>query len=87
MLAFLSSICLVLYDYSNTVIANERSSDESNTIFLGKQINHQYSKSFAFEETFDDYLQKYLVKNARYFSFVRPLYELQIGRAFASYPL
>lgn len=86
MLAFLSAICLMLYDYSNTVIANERSSDESNTIFLGKQINHQYSKSFAFEETFDDYLQKYLVKNARYFSFVRPLYELQIGRAFASYP-
>ncbi|HTG13741.1 MAG TPA: hypothetical protein VK747_00585 [Blastocatellia bacterium] len=85
-LAFLSAVCLVVYDYSNTVIANERSSDESNTIFLGKQINHQYSKSFAFEERFDRYLQKYLVKNARYFSFVRPLYELQIGRAFTRYP-
>jgi hypothetical protein len=86
MLAFLSGICLVLYDYSNTVIANERSSDESNIVFLGKQINHQYSKSFAFEETFDNYLQKYLVRHGRYFSFVRPLYELQIGRAFARYP-
>jgi hypothetical protein len=86
MLAFLSAICLAVYDYSNTVIANERSSDEGNTVFLGKKINHQYSKSFAFEEKFDRYLQKYLLKNARYFSFVRPLYELQIGRAFARYP-
>jgi len=86
MLAFLSAVCLVVYDYSKTVIANERSSDESNTIFLGKQINHQYSKSFVFEERFDRYLQKYLVRHARYFSFVRPLYELQIGRAFARLP-
>ncbi|MFY9608804.1 MAG: hypothetical protein WAU45_09350 [Blastocatellia bacterium] len=86
MLAFLGAICLVVYDYSKIVIANERSSDEGNTVFLGKKINHQYSKSFAFEEKFDRYLQKYLLKNARYFSFVRPLYELQIGRAFARYP-
>jgi hypothetical protein len=86
MLAFLSAICLAVYDYSYTVIANERSSDEGNTVFLGKKINHQYSKSFAFEEKFDQYLRNYLLKNARYFSFVRPLYELQIGRAFASYP-
>ncbi len=86
MLAFLGAICLVVYDYSKVVIANERSSDEGNTVFLGKEINHQYSKSFAFEEKFDRYLQKDLLKNARYFSFVRPLYELQIGRAFARYP-
>jgi len=85
-LAFLSAVCLVVYDYSNTVIANERSSDESNTVFLGKKINHQYSKSSAFEERFDHYLQEHLVKHARYFSFVRPLYELQIGRAFGRYP-
>jgi hypothetical protein len=86
MLAFLSAICLAVYDYSNTVIANEQSSDEGNTVFLGKKINHQYSKSLVFEENFDQYLQKYLLKNARYFSFVRPLYELQIGQAFARYP-
>lgn len=86
MLAFLGALCLAAYDYSKIVIANERSSDEGNTVFLGKKINHQYSKSFAFEERFDGYLQEYLLKNARYFSFVRPLYELQIGRAFARYP-
>lgn len=86
MLAFLGAICLAVYDYSRIVIANERSSDEANTVFLGKKINHQYSKSFAFEEKFDRYLQKYLLNNAKYFSFVRPLYELQIGRAFARYP-
>jgi UDP-N-acetyl-alpha-D-muramoyl-L-alanyl-L-glutamate epimerase len=86
MLAFLGGLCLAVYDHSRIVIANERSSDEANTVFLGKKINHQYSKSFAFEERFDRYQQKYLLKNARYFSFIRPLYELQVGRAFARYP-
>jgi hypothetical protein len=86
MLAFLGALCLAVYDYSRIVIANERSSDEANTVYLGKKVNHQYSKSFAFEERFDRYQQKYLLTNARYFSFIRPLYELQIGRAFARYP-
>ena len=86
MLAFLGAICLAVYDYSKIVIANERSSDEGNAVFLGKKINHQYSKSFAFEEKFDRYLQKYLLQHAGYFSFLRPLYELQIGRAFSRYP-
>lgn len=85
-LAFLNAICLAIYDYTNIVIANERSSDEGNTVFLDKNINHQYSKSFAFEEGFDRYLQEYLVPNGRYFSFVRSLYELQIGQAFTRFP-
>ena len=84
-LAFLGAMCLPVYDYQHIVIANERSSDEENTTFLGEKINHQYSKSFAFEQKFDEYLKKYLVSNGSYFSFVRPLYELQIGRAFSQH--
>jgi hypothetical protein len=85
-LAFLGSVCLLLYGYSNLIVANERSSEEGNVHYHGKHINHQYSKSFRFETQFDEYLRKFLVSGARYFSLVRPLYELQIGRLFSSFP-
>jgi hypothetical protein len=85
-LAFLGTACLLLYGYSNVIVANERSSDEGNVRHRGKDINHQYSKSFRFERLFDEYLTKHLVTQGRYFSFVRPLYELQIGQLFSSLP-
>src|SRR5207237_7629594 len=85
-LAFLSVACLLLYGYSNVIVANERSSDEGNVRYRGKDINHQYSKSLRFERLFDEYLQKYLAAGGRYFSFVRPLYELQIGNLFSNQP-
>jgi hypothetical protein len=68
------------------IVANERSSDEGNIHYRGRDINHQYSKSFRFERLFDEYLQKYLVARGRYFSYMRPLYELQIGRLFSNFP-
>jgi UDP-N-acetyl-alpha-D-muramoyl-L-alanyl-L-glutamate epimerase len=85
-LGFLGAVCLLLYGYSNVIVANERSSDEGNVSYRGREINHQYSKSFRFERLFDEYLQNYLVKSGRYFSYVRPLYELQIGKVFSNFP-
>jgi hypothetical protein len=85
-LAFLGAACLLLYGYSNVIVANERSSDEGNVRYRDKDINHQYSKSFRFERLFDEYLAEYLVVQGHYFSFVRPLYELQIGSAFSGFP-
>ena len=84
-LAFLGAACLPLYGYSNVIVANERSSDEGNVFYRGQDINHQYSKSFRFETLFDEYLKKYLVVSGSYFSFVRPLYELQIGKLFSNF--
>jgi len=85
-LSFLGAVSQLLYGYSNVIVANERSSDEGNVVYRGKDINHQYSKSFRFERLFDEYLQKYLVTGGRYFSFVRPFYELQIGKLFSDFP-
>jgi hypothetical protein len=85
-LAFLGAACLLLYGYSNVIVANERSSDEGNVHYRGKEINHQYSKSLRFEAQFDEYLRRYLVSDGRYFSLVRPLYELQIGKLFSNFP-
>ena len=85
-LAFLGAACLLLYGYDNVIVANERSSDEGNVRYREKDINHQYSKTFRFERLFDEYLSKYLVAGGRYFSFVRPLFELQIGELFSKFP-
>jgi hypothetical protein len=85
-LAFLSSLLAVIFDTKYIAFANERSSNEGNVKYLGKIINHQYSKSFDFEQKFRKYSKKYLAKDLEYFSFLRPLYEIQIARLFSKYP-
>ncbi len=85
-LAFLSVFAGVLFNYKYIALSNERSSNEGNIKYLGKVINHQYSKSFDFEKKFREYSKKYLAKNIEYFSFLRPFYELQIAKIFSNYP-
>jgi len=46
-------------------------------------INHQYSKTFEFEKNFRDYLHKYICPKINYFSFLRPINELQIAKLFS----
>ncbi len=85
-LAFLSVLCAVLFDFKYIAFSNERSSNEGNLKYLGKVINHQYSKSFDFEKKFRRYSKKYLAKNIEYFSFLRPVYEIRIAKLFTKYP-
>lgn len=92
-LAFLTILVGVIFDYQYIAFSNERSSNEGNVKYLGKIINHQYSKSFDFEKRFRNYSKKHLVKNLpagrqgiEYFSFLRPLYEIQISELFSYLP-
>jgi len=84
-LAFLGSFLAIIFDYEYIVFSNERSSNEGNVKYLKKLINHQYSKSFEFEKKFRKYVQKFLIKKIEYFSFLRPLYEIQIAKLFSKY--
>jgi len=84
-LAFLTVLIGVIFDYTHIALSNERSSNEGNLKYLGRTINHQYSKSFDFEKKFRNYSKKYLAKNIEYFSFLRPLYEIQIAKLFSKY--
>ena len=84
-LAFLSVLLAVIFDRKYIAFSNERSSNEGNLMYLGKEINHQYSKTFDFEKRFGNYSKKFLVKNVEYFSFLRPLYEIQIAKLFSQY--
>jgi len=63
-------------------VSNEQSSNESS--IEGEKINHQYSKSFEFEEEFRWYINNYLEDHVQYFSMLRPLNELQIAKLFSN---
>ena len=84
-LAFLNVLIATISNKKYIVLSNERSSNEGNLNYLGREINHQYSKSFDFEKKFRKYSKKYLVKDIEYFSFLRPLYEIQITKLFSKY--
>lgn len=85
-LSFLSVLAAVLFNYKNIAFSNEKSADESNVKYLGKIINHQWSKSSEFEKKFRYYCKKYLVRNVNYFSYLRKYTELEISKMFTKYP-
>lgn len=84
-LAFLAALVAKIYNFKNIVSSNESSANEGNTLFKGQKINHQYSKSFEYESDFNAYLHE-LKEESCYFSFLRPLLDLQIAALFARHP-
>lgn len=81
MLAFYTLLCAALTGYENIALSNEGSANEST--IPGTNINHQYSKSYEFENDFRAYYHQYISTDFNYFSFLRPLSELQIARIFS----
>lgn len=64
-------------------LSNENSANESTVV--GLKVNHQYSKSVEFEDDFRSYVKDYVSPKFDYYSFLRPLSELQIAMLFARY--
>ena len=83
MLAFTSYFVAYLFSKKYIALSNENSANESNVV--GEKVNHQYSKSFEFEKDFEEYSNKYLKAPVKYFSFLRPLNELQIAKIFSKH--
>lgn len=84
-LAFLGVFVGIVHEYKNIIVSNERSAGEGNITFHRLEVNHQYSKSYRFEKLFREYCRQYLNGDIQYFSFLRPLYDLQISAIFATY--
>jgi len=85
LLAFVNVLPALATGSKYIALSNENSANESTV--PGTDINHQYSKSFEFEKDFADYSRKYLHPELEYFSFLRPLNELQIAKLFSSFPV
>lgn len=83
MVAFTSYITAYIYNKKYITLSNEASANESTV--LGTKINHQYSKTYEFENDFNNYTKKYFGININYFSLLRPLTEYQIAMLFSNY--
>ena len=85
--AFSSLLFAVISRKKYIALSNESSSNE--TYVDGAEINHQYSKSTAFERDFREYCRYSFGEFGdipEYFSLLRPLSEWQIAREFVKYP-
>jgi len=75
----------ILYGYRYVVFSNERSADEATlTTPDGLPVNHQYSKSSAFESDFRSVVHGSISPQLEYFSILRPFSELEIVRRFSA---
>ena len=83
LVAFISYLTAYIYKKKYITLSNEASANEPT--IPGTKINHQYSKTFEFEQDFNEYTKKYFKINIKYFSLLRPLTEYQIGMLFSKY--
>lgn len=81
--AFISYLIAYLSNKKYIVLSNEDSANEATV--LGTDINHQYSKSYEFENDFFEFTKRNYKIDVLYFSLLRPLKEIQIAMLFSKY--
>lgn len=79
--AFSAVIAAYINNRKYVVLSNEASANESTV--KDSSVNHQYSKSFEFENDFVNYEKEYIDSGVFYFSLLRPLSEFQIAKYFS----
>lgn len=83
--SFLGLLAAIFYDYRYVIVSNEHSANFGNVTYLGKEINHQWSKSEEFEQLFQEYTKTYITPSVTYFSLLRPFTEIKITALFTKY--
>jgi hypothetical protein len=73
----------VVLGVNQVVFSNERSASYGSLIEGTGEVNHQWSKGWAFESAFGNYLQTHIAADLNYYSLLRPLSELAVARQFA----
>jgi hypothetical protein len=81
-------LAAVLHGVDQVVFSNERSASYGSLIIAPDgstttEVNHQWSKGWAFEQAFGDYVQRRIAADLHYYSLLRPLSELAVARQFA----
>lgn len=82
-LACAGIVVAILSGKQDVVTSVEQSANEDTLEYQGVMINHQYSKTQAFERDFQAVLQQNFGDSLRYYSFLRPLSEVRICELFA----
>ena len=73
----------VLLGVDQVVFSNERSASYGSLIEGTGEVNHQWSKGWACEQSFAAEVQRTVAADLRYYSLLRPMSELAVARQFA----
>ena len=76
-------LAAVVYGHDAIAFSNERSASSATLESDGREVNHQWSKGWAFEQAFAAYVRANVAADLDYFSMLRPLSELAVTRLFA----
>ncbi len=76
-------LAALLYGYDSVVFSNERSASSATLEYDGQAVNHQWSKSWEFEQSLAAWLRSHVAADLNYCSLLRPLSELAVTRLFA----
>ncbi|MGH8500658.1 MAG: hypothetical protein ACRERV_17880, partial [Methylococcales bacterium] len=74
----------ILNQSNQVVFSNERSASYGSMIPGTGEVNHQWSKGWAFEQAFATQVKKHVASDLNYYSLLRPFSELAVARAFAN---
>jgi hypothetical protein len=75
-------LAALLQGVDQVVFSNERSASYGSMIAGTGEVNHQWSKGWAFEQAFGKYVQSHVAADLHYYSLLRPLSELAVARQF-----
>lgn len=75
-------LAALLHGMDQVVFSNERSASYGSTIPGTGEVNHQWSKGWAFERAFGEHVQRHVAADLHYYSLLRPLSELAVARQF-----
>ena len=73
----------VVLGVDQVVFSNERSASYGSIIPGTGEVNHQWSKGWAFERAFGEHVARAIAADLHYYSLLRPLSELAVARQFA----
>ncbi|HQV49761.1 MAG TPA: UDP-N-acetyl-alpha-D-muramoyl-L-alanyl-L-glutamate epimerase, partial [Dokdonella sp.] len=76
-------LAALLYGFDAVAFSNERSASSATLEYDGIEVNHQWSKGWAFEMAFRAELHRRVATDLDYYSLLRPLSELAVAARFA----
>ena len=75
-------LAALLHGMDQVVFTNVRSACHGSNIPGTGEVNHQWSKGWAFERAFGEHVQRHVAADLHYYSLLRPLSELAVARQF-----
>lgn len=81
-------LAALLRGAGQVVFSNEHSASYGSMIVAAdgsgtSEVNHQWSKGWAFERAFGEHVERFVAADLHYYSLLRPLSELAVARQFA----